>query len=83
MSLKRLQLDYLDLYLIHLPFGFICDEATLTPLVHDGVFQIDPGTDHVATWKVRKYDKFNKAKRIQANLPTIEYMIQNVNERVR
>lgn len=52
MSLKRLQVDYLDLYLIHMPFGFLCDEKTLTPMVNDGIFQIDMETNHLETWKV-------------------------------
>lgn len=54
MSLERLQLDYLDLYLIHMPFSFICNEETLTPAVNDdGTFKLDLENDNVATWKVR------------------------------
>jgi diketogulonate reductase-like aldo/keto reductase len=47
-SLKDLQLDYIDLYLIHTPFGVIAteDETNL------GAMKIDNSTDHVATWKV-------------------------------
>lgn len=52
LSLERLQLDYLDLYLIHLPFAFICDEKTLGPVVNDGIYELDYETDHIATWKV-------------------------------
>lgn len=52
MSLNRLKLSYVDLYLIHMPFGFICDE-TLTPKSNpDGFFELDKSTDHIATWKV-------------------------------
>lgn len=53
MSLKRLKVCYVDLYLIHLPFAFICDETTLTPAVDcKGNFKLDKATDHVAVWRV-------------------------------
>lgn len=54
IQLKRLQTSYVDLYLIHVPFGFKCDEATLTPKVGaDGSYELDMDTDHVAIWKVQ------------------------------
>lgn len=53
MSLNRLKLSYVDLYLVHMPFGFICDEETLTPKINSaGFFELDNSTDHIATWKV-------------------------------
>lgn len=53
MQLSRLQLNYVDLYLIHVPFGFKCDPKTLTPVVKEnGDYELDMETDHVATWKV-------------------------------
>lgn len=53
MSLQRLQLDYLDLYLIHMPFSFVCNEETLTPAINeDGSFKLDLENDNVETWKV-------------------------------
>ncbi|GBP61186.1 Dihydrodiol dehydrogenase 3 [Eumeta japonica] len=52
MQLERLQLDYLNLYLIHVPFGFHCDPEKLTPVVLDnGNYSLDMETNHVNTWK--------------------------------
>ncbi|CAH0690078.1 unnamed protein product [Spodoptera exigua] len=52
LQLKRLQMTYVDLYLIHVPFGFHCDPETLTPKVNEeGNYELDMDTDHVATWK--------------------------------
>lgn len=54
LSLERLQLDYLDLYLIHMPFSFVCNEETLTPAINeDGSFKLDLENNNVETWKVR------------------------------
>lgn len=53
IQLNRLQTPYVDLYLIHVPFGFICDHKTLTPKVDDdGNYELDMNTDHIETWKV-------------------------------
>lgn len=53
-SLKALQLDYVDLYLIHVPFAlpetdgpFLADD--------DGNLLLDTESSHVKTWKVRVY----------------------------
>ncbi|CAH1637649.1 unnamed protein product [Spodoptera littoralis] len=52
LQLQRLQLSYVDLYLIHVPFGFNCDPETLTPKVNqEGNYELDMATDHIATWK--------------------------------
>jgi len=51
-SLRRLQLDYVDLYLIHVPFGFIPDTTSENPAKNaDGSYVLD-NTDLLAVWKV-------------------------------
>lgn len=51
-SLENLQLDYLDLYLIHMPFTFKPGETDIDPAKHaDGTFVLED-TDHVFVWKV-------------------------------
>lgn len=53
-SLERLQLQYLDLYLVHHPFGVLADPSgEVLLLSEDGCPTLDPATDHVAIWKVR------------------------------
>ncbi|KAI8425199.1 hypothetical protein MSG28_007022 [Choristoneura fumiferana] len=53
LQLRRLQMDYVNLYLIHVPFGFFCDPKKLTPIVKsDGEYELDSKTNHVETWKV-------------------------------
>lgn len=53
LQLERLQIDYVDLYIIHVPFGFKCNPETLEPIVKEnGDYDLDMETDHVSTWKV-------------------------------
>ncbi|XP_068619412.1 1,5-anhydro-D-fructose reductase-like isoform X1 [Battus philenor] len=53
LQLSRLQMDYVDLYLIHVPFGFHCNLDTLTPVVKEnGEYELDMDTNHVSTWRV-------------------------------
>ncbi|XP_063912536.1 1,5-anhydro-D-fructose reductase-like [Zophobas morio] len=51
-SLENLQLDYVDLYLIHFPIGFKCDESTGGMKLDDKRQMIpEPKTDHLGIWK--------------------------------
>ncbi|CAH1393379.1 unnamed protein product [Nezara viridula] len=49
-SLELLQLDYVDLYLIHAPFSFK-EGDSLHPFSDDGSILLDMNTDIVAVWK--------------------------------
>lgn len=49
LSLEALQLSYVDVYLIHAPFGFVDDGLEKLPL--DRKVVLDTSTDHVAIWK--------------------------------
>lgn len=52
-SLARLDLQYVDLYLIHMPFALqLNDEGEGPLLAEDGAGLIDFNNDNVATWKV-------------------------------
>lgn len=51
-SLEYLQIDYVDVYLIHTPFGFKDIEGDLHPRTPEGLIDFDPTTDHLAVWKV-------------------------------
>ena len=52
LSLTALQLEYVDLYLIHFPVGFAyVNDADLFPTTPDGMIQLDISTDLVAVWK--------------------------------
>jgi alcohol dehydrogenase (NADP+) len=53
-SLENLQLNYVDLYLIHIPFGLKFDESTGGPKVNEkGQLQFEGKTDQAALWKVK------------------------------
>lgn len=51
-SLDLLQVDYVDLYLVHTPFAFKDIEGELHPFSPDGKINMDVNTDHIAIWKV-------------------------------
>ncbi|XP_005186080.1 aldo-keto reductase family 1 member A1 [Musca domestica] len=49
-SLADLQLDYIDLYLIHTPFGVMMENNDFKR-DENGLIVVDPTTDHIAVWK--------------------------------
>lgn len=53
LSLESLKLDYVDLYLIHFPVGFLPgkDDTDLFPRDEEGKAKIDMATDIIALWK--------------------------------
>lgn len=53
-SLADLQLDYVDLYLIHTPITVVVDEKGAFKHHEDGTVVVDPSTDLVAIWKVNE-----------------------------
>lgn len=50
-TLNDLQLDYLDLYLIHVPWTFEEVGDELIPFNENGEVKLDTSTDNEATWK--------------------------------
>ncbi|XP_011312425.1 1,5-anhydro-D-fructose reductase [Fopius arisanus] len=50
-SLKDLQLEYVDIYLVHCPFGFQEAGDDLHPTDDQGNCLIDKSTDHVKVWE--------------------------------
>ncbi|XP_072929998.1 aldose reductase-related protein 2 [Epargyreus clarus] len=64
-SLKDLGLDYIDLYLIHVPFAFEYVPGDLHPTNHDGSMKVDLTTDLVAVWKtVLKLKESGKVRHV-------------------
>lgn len=51
-SLKNLGLDYIDMYLIHVPFAFYKDSNFDILQFKNGSFSFDFSTDYLAVWKV-------------------------------
>ena len=51
-SLDKLGLDYVDMYLIHVPFGFLEKGEELHPVNEDGTILLDKTTNHIEIWKV-------------------------------
>ncbi|XP_045478114.1 aldo-keto reductase family 1 member A1-A-like isoform X2 [Harmonia axyridis] len=77
MSLERLQMNYVDLYLVHMPFSFLGNPETHAPLTNeDGTFRLDVDNDVIGTWaEMEKQVEQGKAKSIglsNFNLEQIE-----------
>ncbi|XP_031843675.1 dihydrodiol dehydrogenase 3 [Nomia melanderi] len=49
-SLRNLQMEYVDLYLVHCPFAFADVEGKLHPFDENGEIIVDVTTDHVKVW---------------------------------
>lgn len=63
-SLKLLRLNYVDLYLVHMPFTFVADETGDAPAKNeDGYVELDK-TDHIAVW--REMEKQVKAGKVRS-----------------
>ncbi|XP_014219297.1 1,5-anhydro-D-fructose reductase [Copidosoma floridanum] len=82
LSLQRLGLNYVDLYLIHMPFSFIQDKNSFTPAINeDGSFMLDLESQPVAVWKeMEKQVKAGRAKSIglsNFNISQIQNILNN------
>lgn len=68
LSLKNLGLDYIDMYLMHMPFSFVQSPTDFSPATNpDGSPVLDLDADPVTTWKVWKIFK-------NSQLPSFGYM---------
>ncbi|XP_063931674.1 aldo-keto reductase family 1 member A1-like isoform X2 [Zophobas morio] len=65
-SLNNLQLDYVDLYLIHFPVGCKYEEGSVRPIINEnGEIETEKKTDHVALWaKMEEQVDAGRAKNI-------------------
>ncbi|OXU26253.1 hypothetical protein TSAR_006992 [Trichomalopsis sarcophagae] len=65
LSLEKLGLEYVNMYLIHKPFAFVKDKYKYEPALNpDGSVVLDTDTDHVAVWKAM--EKQVKAGRVRS-----------------
>ncbi|EXF77908.1 hypothetical protein CaCOL14_007330 [Colletotrichum acutatum] len=71
-TLKELELDYLDLYLIHWPVAFKKDGDKLFPLAAEGEVDLDQSVSLVDTWKALIDLPKSKAKNIGVSNFTVE-----------
>ncbi|XP_076235551.1 aldo-keto reductase family 1 member A1 isoform X2 [Calliopsis andreniformis] len=80
-SLEDLQLEYLDLYLIHTPFAFEVAGDELHPCDENGEIRIDTSTDHVAVWSAMEQQvKLGRTKMIglsNFNIRQIEEILKH------
>lgn len=56
-SLEKLGLNYVDMYLVHVPFGFLEEGEDIHPVGNDGNVLLDKSTNHVDIWKVQYFAK--------------------------
>ncbi|OLN87494.1 D/L-glyceraldehyde reductase [Colletotrichum chlorophyti] len=71
-TLKELELDYLDLYLIHWPVAFKKEGDKLFPLANEGEVALDQEVSLVDTWKALINLPKSKVKNIGVSNFTIE-----------
>lgn len=66
LSLNKLQTDYIDLYLIHWPFGLkYKGDDNVAPTNENGILDLDMGTNITEVWKAMERQVDNgKAKSI-------------------
>lgn len=76
-SLEDLQLDYVDLYLVHVPFAFKEVEGNLHPTTADGKVDLDVTTDIIAVWKVSRCEFI---ERLTSGYMNAEGIIKNSKE---
>lgn len=80
-SLCNLQLSYLDLYLVHAPFGFEDDGKDLHPHDETGQIRMDVKTDHLKVWSAMEQQVLEgRAKAIglsNFNIPQIKRILDN------
>lgn len=85
-SLKDLQLEYVDLYLIHTPFALKKVGEDLHPKDENGQILLDLSTDHVKVWaEMEKQVECGRAKAIglsNFNIPQIKRILKNAKIKV-
>jgi len=72
--LKELQLDYLDLYLIHWPVAFKQNGRVLMPKKNDNEIDLDMDVSLVDTWKAMLELPKSKAKAVGVSNFTVEML---------
>ncbi|XP_017762759.1 PREDICTED: dihydrodiol dehydrogenase 3-like isoform X2 [Eufriesea mexicana] len=85
-SLQNLQLEYVDLYLIHVPFGFEKVGELLHPVNENGEVRLDNNTDLVKIWaEMEKQVESGRAKAIglsNFNISQIKRVLKNARIKV-
>ncbi|KZC09285.1 Alcohol dehydrogenase [NADP(+)], partial [Dufourea novaeangliae] len=85
-SLEDLELEYLDLYLIHTPFGFEDAGEDLHPQDENGNIKLDKSTDHVKVWvEMEKQVECGRARAIglsNFNSRQIQRILDNAKNKV-